>query len=127
MAQECVIAHLAYHFANKGQVKIESVEQYAKLHDEICKGATASLVQAMKTKEGTIERLHKLSDLWDAAIEYLLAYEHKKPEEPWAKLKVGLRTLNMQRQALMGNLVLLKHPHLRERITNPPGKSAGTH
>jgi hypothetical protein len=118
-AKECVIAQLAFHWADKSLLKINSVAEYTAKHDELLKNSTYELSEALKSEGGIKNRLTKVTELWDAGIHFLLSKSHKMEALDREILTVGLRTLNLNREALYGGLIMLKHPNLREKITNP--------
>lgn len=118
-SEEIVIGILAYTLANQGKFKIESVEQYAELHDKLCRNGTPATAEAMKTEEGTMERLREVNEVWTAGVNCLISRHHKLSDTDRSFLATGLRTMRLVIEALLGNIALLKNPDIRERITKP--------
>lgn len=105
---------------NSKSIKIESVDQFKSLYDVLCSDSVESTLEAMKTREGCMERMMLLMGLRDAGIEFLLKNFHKLSEPENRRLVWALRWMKTgHMDALSGTMLMFDHPELRTRIENP--------
>lgn len=124
MTKEIILGSLAYATSSLRRAELKSVEEFSQAFDELQKDSIPAMYEAIKTKDGAESRLNKVTSLWDRGVAFLLRRQLDLSKLDAGRVALGLRTLRMSMEALIGHLILIERPELREHIIKSKQKPA---